>query len=176
MSRKVHGVFLLVSSGAMKRRLFLSAAGAGLAVAALDGLAIAKSKRPLRLLILGGTRFIGLHMTELALARGHTLTFFNRGRTNTDRFPEVERLREIVTVTSNRSRVASGMPSSTTPVMCRDTFERRRGYSSRAYDATSSSPRCRSMKVSPKATTRTHHLESSMTSRSRRWMAPPMAR
>jgi 2'-hydroxyisoflavone reductase len=77
----------------MKRRLFLSAAGAGLAVAALDGLAIEKSKRPLRLLILGGTRFIGLHMTELALARGHTLTFFNRGRTNTDRFPEVERLR-----------------------------------------------------------------------------------
>ena len=93
MSRKVHGVFLLVSSGPMKRRLFLSAAGASLAVAALDGLAIEKSKRPLRLLILGGTRFIGLHMTELALARGHTLTFFNRGRTNTDRFPEVERLR-----------------------------------------------------------------------------------
>ena len=77
----------------MRRRLFLSAAGASLAVAALDGLAIGKSKRPLRLLILGGTRFIGLHMTELALARGHALTLFNRGRTNTDRFPDVERLR-----------------------------------------------------------------------------------
>jgi 2'-hydroxyisoflavone reductase len=77
----------------MKRRNFLSAAGASLAVASLEGLALEKSSRPLRLLILGGTRFIGLHMTELALARGHSLTFFNRGRTNTDRFPEVERLR-----------------------------------------------------------------------------------
>lgn len=77
----------------MKRRNFISAAGASLAVASLDGLALEKSKRPLRLLILGGTRFIGLHMTELAIARGHTLTFFNRGRTNTDRFPEIERLR-----------------------------------------------------------------------------------
>jgi 2'-hydroxyisoflavone reductase len=77
----------------MKRRNFLSAAGASLAVASLDGVALEKSNRPLRLLILGGTRFIGLHMTELALARGHTLTFFNRGRTNTDRFANIERLR-----------------------------------------------------------------------------------
>jgi len=77
----------------MKRRNFLSVAGASLALASFEGLALEKSKIPLRLLILGGTRFIGLHMTELALARGHTLTFFNRGRTNTDRFPDVERLR-----------------------------------------------------------------------------------
>ncbi len=68
-------------------------AGASLALASIEGLALEKSKRPLRLLILGGTRFIGLHMTELAIARGHTLTFFNRGRTNTDRFPDIERLR-----------------------------------------------------------------------------------
>lgn len=93
----------------MKRRNFLSVAGASLATASLAGLGNSviaraaptpegllrggKARRPLRLLILGGTRFIGLHMTELALARGHTLTFFNRGRTNADRFPEVERLR-----------------------------------------------------------------------------------
>jgi hypothetical protein len=29
-------------------------------------------------------------MPELALARGHSVTFFNRGRTNTDLFPQVE--------------------------------------------------------------------------------------
>ena len=43
----------------------------------------------MRILILGGTRFIGLHMTSLALERGHTLTFFNRGKTHTDKFPEI---------------------------------------------------------------------------------------
>ncbi len=81
----------------MKRRGFLRSAGAGIVAATLPGLDTrsfaATRTRALRLLILGGTRFIGLHMTEHALARGHTLTFFNRGRTNTDRFPEVERLR-----------------------------------------------------------------------------------
>jgi len=81
----------------MKRRGFLHSAGAGLVAATLPGFGMtamaATPARPLRLLILGGTRFIGLHMSELALARGHALTFFNRGRTNTDRFPQVERLR-----------------------------------------------------------------------------------
>lgn len=80
----------------MERRHFLAgAAGAALALSLpTSGAATeAASRRPLRLLILGGTRFIGLHMAELALARGHTLTFFNRGRTNTDRFPDIERLR-----------------------------------------------------------------------------------
>ena len=52
-----------------------------------------EAQRPLRLLVLGGTRFIGLHMTEYARQRGHTLTFFNRGKTNAERFPEIERIR-----------------------------------------------------------------------------------
>jgi 2'-hydroxyisoflavone reductase len=52
-----------------------------------------KADRPLKILILGGTRFIGLHMTSLALERGHTLTFFNRGKTHTDRYPEIERIK-----------------------------------------------------------------------------------
>lgn len=75
----------------MKRRTFLAAASALVACQSLAS--IPRAPRPLRLLILGGTRFIGLHMAELALARGHSLTFFNRGRTNTDRFAAVERLR-----------------------------------------------------------------------------------
>lgn len=45
-----------------------------------------------RILILGGTGFIGPPMVEYALARGHEVTLFNRGRTNTHLFPEVEKL------------------------------------------------------------------------------------
>jgi nucleoside-diphosphate-sugar epimerase len=49
--------------------------------------------RTLSILILGGTGFIGPHMVRYAQARGHTLTLFNRGRTNTHLFPEVEKLK-----------------------------------------------------------------------------------
>jgi 2'-hydroxyisoflavone reductase len=75
----------------MKRRTLLSMAAAG-ALIRLSPARAAKKPKPLRILILGGTRFIGLHMTALALKRGHQLTFFNRGKTKTDRFPEVERI------------------------------------------------------------------------------------
>jgi 2'-hydroxyisoflavone reductase len=47
----------------------------------------------LRILILGGTRFIGVHMTEFALRRGHTVTLFNRGETEPQLFSEVEKLK-----------------------------------------------------------------------------------
>jgi 2'-hydroxyisoflavone reductase len=44
----------------------------------------------MKLLVLGGTRFLGRHFVDGALARGHTLTLFNRGRTNAQAFPDVE--------------------------------------------------------------------------------------
>ncbi|HYN84352.1 MAG TPA: hypothetical protein VER32_03810 [Pyrinomonadaceae bacterium] len=47
----------------------------------------------MKLLILGGTMFLGRHLTEAALARGHEVTLFNRGRHNPELFPEVEKLR-----------------------------------------------------------------------------------
>jgi nucleoside-diphosphate-sugar epimerase len=74
----------------MKRRTWLKLAAAGAVSAALP--AFGRKIKPLNILILGGTRFIGLHMTALALERGHKLTFFNRGKTHTDRFPEIERI------------------------------------------------------------------------------------
>lgn len=46
----------------------------------------------MRLLIIGGTIFLGRHLVEQALARGHTVTLFNRGRSNPGLFPEVEHL------------------------------------------------------------------------------------
>jgi 2'-hydroxyisoflavone reductase len=46
----------------------------------------------MRLLILGGTTYIGRHLAEHALAEGHDVTLFNRGRTGPGLFPGVPRL------------------------------------------------------------------------------------
>ena len=45
-----------------------------------------------KILILGGTGFIGPFQVRYALERGHEVTLFNRGRTNRNMFPEVETL------------------------------------------------------------------------------------
>ncbi len=42
-----------------------------------------------RLLVLGGPRFLGRAVADAAFARGHELTFFNRGQTNPELYPEV---------------------------------------------------------------------------------------
>jgi 2'-hydroxyisoflavone reductase len=47
----------------------------------------------MKLLLLGGTKFLGRATVEAALARGHEVTLFTRGETNPDLFPEVEKLR-----------------------------------------------------------------------------------
>jgi len=46
-----------------------------------------------KLLILGGTIFLGRYLVEAAQARGHEITLFNRGKHNPDLFPEIEKLR-----------------------------------------------------------------------------------
>jgi 2'-hydroxyisoflavone reductase len=47
----------------------------------------------MRILILGGTQFLGRHAVDAALTRGHQVTLFNRGQTRSDLFPDVEKLR-----------------------------------------------------------------------------------
>ena len=47
----------------------------------------------MRILVIGGTRFLGRHLVEAALERGHDITLFNRGKTNADLFPSVTKLR-----------------------------------------------------------------------------------
>ena len=47
----------------------------------------------MKLLILGGTVFLGRHLTEAALAAGHDVTLFNRGQHNADLYPDLEKLR-----------------------------------------------------------------------------------
>ena len=44
------------------------------------------------LLLIGGTRFFGRHLAELALAAGHRVTLFHRGRTGADVLPRAERV------------------------------------------------------------------------------------
>lgn len=44
----------------------------------------------MKILILGGTRFVGRHLVQAALSRGHGLTLFNRGVSNPGIFPNVE--------------------------------------------------------------------------------------
>ena len=69
------------------RRVFL---GTGLALGLGSVLAsktnndrrqVAKAKSPLKILILGGTSFLGPHQISYALDRGHQVTIFTRGKT-----------------------------------------------------------------------------------------------
>lgn len=46
----------------------------------------------MKLFLLGGPRFLGRAIADVALERGHELTFFNRGTTNPDLYPGVERI------------------------------------------------------------------------------------
>ncbi len=46
----------------------------------------------MKLLVLGGTVFLGRHITQAALDRGHAVTLLNRGRHGAHLFPQAERL------------------------------------------------------------------------------------
>ena len=66
-----------------QRRAFLTLAAAGGALSLLSPQSLfaqaETATRPLDILFLGGTGFIGPHMVQRALDRGHTVTLFNRG-------------------------------------------------------------------------------------------------
>lgn len=48
--------------------------------------------KKLKILVLGGTGFLGPHIVNRALERGHEVTLFNRGKSSPDLFKEVERI------------------------------------------------------------------------------------
>lgn len=81
------------------RRNFLKvgALGSALAATGLPASSAAGEEtggvRDLNILILGGTGFIGPHMVREALRRGHRITLFNRGRTNSALFPDLETIK-----------------------------------------------------------------------------------
>lgn len=73
-----------------------------MAAAALTGALLpssggAQTAKPLRILFLGGTGFVGPHLVHAALARGHRVAMLNRGRRtpnqHADDFAKVEALR-----------------------------------------------------------------------------------
>ena len=84
------------------RRDFIKTAATGGAVvtatALTAGQALAdftptKSREKLRILILGGTAFLGPATVKIALDRGHEITLFNRGRTNQHLYPDLTKLK-----------------------------------------------------------------------------------
>jgi len=79
-----------------RRDLFRLGALAGAAALSTHVLGAAPpapaAARPLRILILGGTGFLGPHQVRYALSRGHTVTLFNRGRRPQEWPAEVEQL------------------------------------------------------------------------------------
>lgn len=66
------------------------AAGPGLALAPEP---VLLGGERLKILVLGGTGFLGPHLVESMQRRGHTPTLFNRGKTRPSLFPDVEKLR-----------------------------------------------------------------------------------
>ena len=74
--------------------LLLSAAALGASLLAPRLSRSAEEKpRPLNILILGGTGFTGPHQVRYALARGHKVTVFNRGKSHPGELPkEAEQL------------------------------------------------------------------------------------
>lgn len=79
------------------RREFIKAGvlGSAAVAAGLPQVAAAGEKKikPLSVLILGGTGFIGPHMVRETLRRGHQVTLFNRGRSNNELFPDLETIK-----------------------------------------------------------------------------------
>ena len=82
----------------MDRRSLIKAGLVGTAAAATVPLRASASDRcnedipKMNMLVLGGTGFIGPHMVREALRRGHSVTLFNRGRSNASLFPDLKTL------------------------------------------------------------------------------------
>ena len=84
----------------------------------------------MRILVLGGTKFLGRAIVDAALARGHEVTLFNRGTTNAELFPEAEKLRgdrtQSLSALDGRSWDAVVDPSGYVPAVVRASAEQLR--------------------------------------------------
>ncbi|HEY5972709.1 MAG TPA: NAD-dependent epimerase/dehydratase family protein [Pseudoxanthomonas sp.] len=77
----------------LTRRELLKLGALSAAIAAFPSFAAAQAAKPLNILILGGTGFTGPFQVNYALARGHKVTLFNRGKRPSPEWPgEVEQL------------------------------------------------------------------------------------
>jgi 2'-hydroxyisoflavone reductase len=88
------------------RRTFLTTTAAAAGAVGADvvlahaaealGSMVQPAPAPLRILILGGTGFIGPHQVRYAVARGHHVTLFNRGRTSPGQFKGLPNIEERI--------------------------------------------------------------------------------
>jgi len=74
------------------RNASLVTAGFGVAGRIAAEVTDTATKTGLDMLILGGTGFLGPAVVEEAIRRGHSMTLFNRGKTNPHLFPELEKM------------------------------------------------------------------------------------
>lgn len=86
----------------LSRRSFLAAAPVAATAAAVRP---RTGHRKKRILVLGGTGFVGPALVHAGQARGHQFTLWNRGKTNPGLFPDVEQLR------GQRRRPRPGQPN-----------------------------------------------------------------
>ncbi len=80
------------------RRKFLQKSAAIGAIAPFVGIpnllaanepVIEKSNKPLKILVLGGTKYLGIHQINYALKRGHSISTFTRGKTKPSLHQEI---------------------------------------------------------------------------------------
>ena len=149
--------------------------GAGLAAGAALGRA--QAARPRTLLILGGTGFIGPHLTQEALRRGWKVTHFNRGKTRGRRRArgrDPHRRSQGTTGCAARPQVGRGgrrhRLHPEVRARCRHSCWRR------TWVTACSSPASRPTRASPRRTTSTHRPASWRTPIPRRSPTTPTDR
>ena len=97
----------------MDRRQFIAASLSASAAAALNRERFTPTffaAPPKHILILGGTSFLGPALVEAALVGGHSVTLFNRGITNPELFPYVDKVRGLRSVNVSEENL-SGLRS-----------------------------------------------------------------
>jgi nucleoside-diphosphate-sugar epimerase len=80
----------------------------------------------MKLLVLGGTKFLGRAVVDAALQAGHEITLFNRGQQDPGAFPALEQIHGDRTTAEGRARLgaARGTRRSTPRPTCRATCAR----------------------------------------------------
>ena len=75
----------------MERRVFIKKSAAASVMLSMNTmLSSGLSKDKLKILVLGGTNFVGPSIVNAALRNKHSVTLFNRGITNPNLFPALD--------------------------------------------------------------------------------------
>jgi 2'-hydroxyisoflavone reductase len=100
----------------ISRRHFIAGATAAAALSTGPQVLAKKPKTPLKILIMGGTRFLGPHFVEAARKNGHKISLFNRGKTNPGLFKDA-RYGDIEQLQGDRKSDLSALENKTWDVV-----------------------------------------------------------